>query len=165
MRLAVLLRDMMRRRHLPSPSRRDSQALPGLGLEGHRGPAARLAAPRPGRTVLDLGCAEGLMLRPLLGAGAASGHGLDNSAPGRIASARFLYDGVPPVSPWPGSAALPGSPPRPSLAPPMTAGSSWASSSASCRAAATPPSTRHSPGAVTSSPSACPTAARKSLRR
>ncbi|MDF1587227.1 class I SAM-dependent methyltransferase [Marinimicrococcus flavescens] len=93
MPLVTRLKRLVRGRKLPSPSRRDYYATPELGLDGHRCPERRLAGWEAlarharNRTVLDLGCAEGLMLRRLLREGARRGHGLDNSAH-RIASAR-----------------------------------------------------------------------------
>lgn len=64
-----------------------------LGLTGKKDPRGRLEAILPlaqqadGRTVLDLGCAEGLMLQPFLANGAHFVHGVDESAR-RIQSAR-----------------------------------------------------------------------------
>ncbi|WP_366556695.1 class I SAM-dependent methyltransferase [Aquibaculum sediminis] len=64
-----------------------------LGLTGKKDPRGRLEAILPlaqraaGRSVLDLGCAEGLMLQPFLANGARFVHGVDESAR-RIQSAR-----------------------------------------------------------------------------
>lgn len=68
-----------------------------LGLTGKRDPCRRLEALLPlaqraaGRSVLDLGCAEGLMLQPFLANGALFVHGVDKSAR-RIESARRRED-------------------------------------------------------------------------
>lgn len=68
-----------------------------LGLTGKKDPRERLEAILPlvqraaGRSVLDLGCAEGLMLQPFLANGARFVHGVDESAR-RIQSARRRVD-------------------------------------------------------------------------
>ncbi|WGF87360.1 class I SAM-dependent methyltransferase [Marinivivus vitaminiproducens] len=77
-------------------SRRPYYAAPELGLHGRTTIAIRLAGLHPvvsllrGRHVLDLGCAEGVVLQEMLKGGPASGHGVDNSAE-RIASAKRLH--------------------------------------------------------------------------
>lgn len=77
-------------------SRRPYYAAPEHGLHGGTSVAIRLEGLEPitplvrGRHVLDLGCAEGIVLQNLLTGDPASGHGVDNSE-ARIASARRLH--------------------------------------------------------------------------
>ncbi|SNB73898.1 Methyltransferase domain-containing protein [Arboricoccus pini] len=85
-----------RRPSRPSGSNRTYYNAPHLGLDGHMDYRSRIVgfeALYPylaGQSVLDLGCAEGLILDHLLPAGPASIHGVDNSQH-RIEAARRLF--------------------------------------------------------------------------
>lgn len=85
----------VRRQHWRSRLHRDYYAHQGAGLAGKADVSERRAALIPllgqaaGKSVLDLGCAEGMMLPPFLEAGAQRVIGVDQS-PRRIASARRL---------------------------------------------------------------------------
>lgn len=64
--------------------------LSGKASAAHRRAALEAVVPiANGSTILDMGCAEGLMLPPFLESGASAIHGVDHSAK-RIASAREL---------------------------------------------------------------------------
>ena len=75
---------------------RDYYADPGRGLGGKSDPSKRVEGLLPivekagNRTVLDLGCAEGLMLQPFLAGGARFVHGVDESRR-RVRSARRFF--------------------------------------------------------------------------
>lgn len=75
---------------------RDYYADPAKGLAGKSDPNKRVRALLPvveqarNQTVLDLGCAEGLMLQPFLAGGARFVHGVDESYR-RVRSARRFF--------------------------------------------------------------------------
>jgi SAM-dependent methyltransferase len=93
--LRIFERIRFRRPKVGRRSRRSYYHLPEQGLRGREHPTERLAglkrlgALARGRTVLDLGCAEGVLLRMLVEEGARLGHGLDSS-PHRVAAARAI---------------------------------------------------------------------------
>lgn len=85
---------------LPKGSRRTYYHAPHLGLHGHMDYRRRLHGYDmllpylAGRTLLDLGCAEGVILDYLARGNYAAAHGVDNS-PQRIETARRLFAGRP----------------------------------------------------------------------